>query len=305
MSSITIHHDRARERWAWTLLTPVRAYLRWTPLQRGRYWIARYLIFPLFSTGAARVEFGDGVQMHLDYESAVCRQILMLGAFEPAEIREVTSTAVAGTAVIDVGANVGFFTAAVAAHRPDVRVLAIEPLAANLASLEDLVQSSSLSNVAVFATAVGATPGYAHFETPADGAFARVTGDTADESSESTWPVVTLDSVWQDAGRPEVSVVKIDVEGYEGDVLKGAGELLESQSPVLMLEANDAVGWRCELDDGRPVVDGDVHRRCAVDMCSVLMSLRRPGSSPAGTNATHHTTDDGQRIAAGGHLPSL
>ena len=180
------------------------------------------------------------MQIRLAYDSAVGGQILMLGAFEPAEIEVVTRAAKAGTAVIDVGANIGYFTAAVAAHRPDVRVLAVEPLAGNLAALDDLVRSSGLSNIAVYATAVGATAGFANFETPAeDGAFARVTGEPVDVSSESTWPVVTLDSVWEEAGRPAVSVVKIDVEGYEADVLKGAGQLLEARSPVLLLEAND------------------------------------------------------------------
>jgi hypothetical protein len=50
-------------------------------------------------------------------------------------------------------------------------------------------------------------------------------------------PMTTLDAEWIAAGRPEVSALKIDVEGGELDVLRGASELLASQRPAVLLEA--------------------------------------------------------------------
>jgi hypothetical protein len=96
-----------------------------------------------------------------------------------------------------------------------------------------------------------------------------------------------------------VDIISQPVEGHRL-------RCLVSSAFRLMLEANDTVGGGCELDGGRPLLDGNVHRRSAVNVRSVLMSLLRcPGRRPAETNATHHTIYDGQRISAGGHLPSL
>jgi FkbM family methyltransferase len=56
-------------------------------------------------------------------------------------------------------------------------------------------------------------------------------------------PVTTLDAYWTGIGRPNVGVVKIDVESREADVLDGAHELVEQQRPVIfyeLLPAGDA-----------------------------------------------------------------
>jgi protein O-GlcNAc transferase len=47
---------------------------------------------------------------------------------------------------------------------------------------------------------------------------------------------VTLDAVWEEESRPEISVVKIDVEGAELDVLEGATAVLRTCRPAVMVE---------------------------------------------------------------------
>jgi hypothetical protein len=52
---------------------------------------------------------------------------------------------------------------------------------------------------------------------------------------------VPLDRIWEDLGRPAVSFVKIDVEGAEASVLRGARAMMASTHPPLLVEAkNDA-----------------------------------------------------------------
>ena len=48
--------------------------------------------------------------------------------------------------------------------------------------------------------------------------------------------VSTIDEEWRALDRPHVSAIKIDVEGGEGGVLEGAGELLAARRPPLLLE---------------------------------------------------------------------
>jgi hypothetical protein len=50
---------------------------------------------------------------------------------------------------------------------------------------------------------------------------------------------VTLDALWAEHGEPELSAVKIDVEGAEPAVLRGATRLLEPWHPAVLIEAND------------------------------------------------------------------
>jgi FkbM family methyltransferase len=49
-------------------------------------------------------------------------------------------------------------------------------------------------------------------------------------------PVTTLDTAWAELGRPVVSIIKIDVEGAESQVLAGAPELLAAHRPHILLE---------------------------------------------------------------------
>jgi hypothetical protein len=50
-------------------------------------------------------------------------------------------------------------------------------------------------------------------------------------------PLQNLEAIWRAGGRPDVSLVKIDVQGVEPEVIAGAGELLGACRPHLLVEA--------------------------------------------------------------------
>jgi hypothetical protein len=58
----------------------------------------------------------------------------------------------------------------------------------------------------------------------------------------------TLDRIWRGAGSPDVSFLKIDTEGAELDVLRGASELLDACRMPILLEAKESERAR-ELDE--------------------------------------------------------
>ena len=53
-------------------------------------------------------------------------------------------------------------------------------------------------------------------------------------------PTERLDDVWERAGSPAVSFLKIDTEGAELGVLQGAERLLDAERPALLIESRDA-----------------------------------------------------------------
>ena len=49
-----------------------------------------------------------------------------------------------------------------------------------------------------------------------------------------------LDNYWEQTNGGKIDLIKIDVEGYELSVLKGAHQILLSYHPVLIIEINDS-----------------------------------------------------------------
>jgi hypothetical protein len=61
-----------------------------------------------------------------------------------------------------------------------------------------------------------------------------------------------LDTIWSDLSRPVTSVIKVDTEGSEAEVLSGARDLLASQRPYVLAEARGEPDLTrlCDLMEG-------------------------------------------------------
>jgi FkbM family methyltransferase len=146
-----------------------------------------------------------------------------------------------GDCFYDVGAHVGFYSLLAARLVGEAgRVIALEPDADNVAVLNEVVARNNLKHVRVARTAVWDSDGEVTFERGLD-APSRMGGRVAETSSAQnspsemvSVPAVALDTLAA-ADRPP-SVIKIDVEGGEKQVLQGARRVLEVNKPVLVVE---------------------------------------------------------------------
>lgn len=145
-----------------------------------------------------------------------------------------------GAVVFDVGANVGFFTLLAARLvGSGGRVIAFEPVPQALASLRRHLELNHLDNVTVIPAAVSAEAGQAHFQQHTDLTMGRL-GDQGELEVE----LVSLDGLLDELPKP--SLLKIDVEGEEVNVLRGASRLLREQRPMLLLATHgSAVHEQC------------------------------------------------------------
>lgn len=144
-----------------------------------------------------------------------------------------------GMTVFDVGANAGFFSVISARLAgPGGTCVAFDPLPENAASVREQFELNGFSHGTVFEGAVGARDGTAAiaFHGPGDSAAHLGTPKSGERTIEV--PMLTLDSAARRFGRPQV--VKVDVEGAEVDVLRGAAELLREAPPTWILEVHDA-----------------------------------------------------------------
>jgi FkbM family methyltransferase len=150
-----------------------------------------------------------------------------LAAFEPS------------ACYIDVGANIGAIALPLAARRPQSKVVALEAHRglANLLAANAL--NNRLYNVEAINAAVGAHSGLVRFPDPclAKQINYGVLGfHLSDRTTTEAVRMCTLDEI----APPETRFVKIDVEGFEPEVLKGARALIESRRAVWLLEASNA-----------------------------------------------------------------
>jgi FkbM family methyltransferase len=130
---------------------------------------------------------------------------------------------------LDVGANLGCMTLAMASLAPEGKILAFEPDPKTWEALKLTVKASGYSNILSYPFALGV-----------DGARGTFIEDAQWRSSSHFVPgvgeefMVGIDSM----NLPRVDLIKIDVEGAELDVLEGAQDTLQRCKPVVVMEFN-------------------------------------------------------------------
>jgi FkbM family methyltransferase len=143
--------------------------------------------------------------------------------------------------LVDVGANVGDTIAAVDAAVPDGSYLCVEPNADNVALLHDNTRAMRSRGVRVVCEEVlcgettGAVAGVL-VENRGNSFLEHRASDATDSLTDSL-PVARLDDlVARNAGFERINVLKIDTEGYDFQVLRGAPRLVSEQKPALFFE---------------------------------------------------------------------
>ncbi len=171
-------------------------------------------------------------------------------------------------AFIDIGANFGLYTCIVGRLGLANRLIAFEPHPQARGRLQTHLQLNGLTGVEVHGTAVGAARHTASLLPGAAGDSAFATVVSANPEGYEI-EVVPLDDVISLVGKP--LVVKIDVEGYELQVLEGAKNLLsrnygyaqieffEERRASAVIDKMAQFGW--QLSDH--IVDDLVFRRDA------------------------------------------
>jgi FkbM family methyltransferase len=154
-----------------------------------------------------------------------------LGTYESVKMVAAASMTHCGDVVFDVGANVGVYTLAFSRRTgPTGHVVAFEPLPRNLAFLRRHLQMNALTNVRVMPVAVSDRSGSALFREASHHAMGAL-----DASGALTVPTVVLDALVAQGELPSPSLIKIDVEGAEVDVLRGARGILQEARPIVFV----------------------------------------------------------------------
>lgn len=165
---------------------------------------------------------------------------LIGGYYEQIELDVFQQVCETSLVVVDVGANVGLFTCLAANRVPaGGQVVAFEPIPANLHYLRhNIEQNGYAGRVDLQAQAVGEDNGTVDiFLVKGSIGTHSVSARNAMDSSESvSVRMVNLDTYAAQTGLARLDALKVDVEGYEGHVLRGAMTVLKQYRPSLFVE---------------------------------------------------------------------
>ena len=201
--------------------------LRPWPLRQLTNWTIRKLL-------PKQIEI-HGATVVLNPTDPVVSGALHFGVYEKAETRFFQSACRDGMTFLDVGANLGYYTALAArAVGPNGRVLAVEPDPDSFGYLEQTIAANAVGNVEAFPVAASDAPATLPLYISTDNR-----GDNRLYASGEDRPQVEvtarpLDALLRENKIDTVDLIKIDVQGYEPKVIAGLRETIAA-SPNLTL----------------------------------------------------------------------
>jgi FkbM family methyltransferase len=163
---------------------------------------------------------------------------VLFGRYEPEHTAIFVERIGHGATVVDVGAHVGYYTLLAARLTGGAgSVIAFEPDPANCAVLRRHVKINGYRNVAVEQAAVADRNGSEEFTFGRGSGTGHLGVDGSADRPTVVVPTLDLDSyLGSREARP--SFIKIDAEGAEVRVLRGASRVLKEHRPVLVLSTH-------------------------------------------------------------------
>ncbi len=224
------------------LLDLEKFYNRYTSFPRGRFaftrlieWGERHLGFkaPLLCLESGIVlEYSSGFRTDL-----LLRDLLITGSFEPSHTEIIKGLLPVGGVFMDVGANIGYFSiiGATSVGRTG-RVYAFEPMDETYRLLRKNLLLNKLTNVEAINLACFSSSGRMPMERTCDSGTSHLSFIESENSK--TVCVTTLDEFVAQSGIKRIDCIKIDAEGCDLEVLKGARQTIDAFRPAIFLEVH-------------------------------------------------------------------
>lgn len=183
-----------------------------------------------------------GTKVYFPESSLIFKMACKEGIYEQINVNLLQTLVKPNSFYFDIGANIGLMAVPVLKHVDSCQVISFEPAPSVLPFIKRTVENSSYSNRwVVSGKALGSQIGKSYFFTSSSGMDAysgfRDT-NRSDTQTKVEVPVTTIDAEWKNLGNPDISVIKVDVEGAELQVLAGAKECIEREKPFILLEWN-------------------------------------------------------------------
>ncbi|HOS48124.1 MAG TPA: FkbM family methyltransferase [Bacteroidia bacterium] len=191
-------------------------------------------------TDSVKIELGDNTKLKL-YTDSVLSETIYVGRFENAELDFVKRYLRKGDVFMDIGANIGLFTT-VGASKVGAggKVYSFEPVKKTYSRLEENVNINSFANVSLFNAGLSNSDGELEMTTSAEGfdawnSFGKPTAGS--NFIKEKVSIFKIDSWTKNQNVSNVNLAKIDVEGWECNVMIGGESFFSAENaPDLLVE---------------------------------------------------------------------
>lgn len=218
------------------------------PREHGKYSILTKVYFPLFAKSAPtqsieKVRFG--IRLSLNLQEYLQSWIYVFGAYELPTVKFIRSYLRPGDLAMDVGGQIGYLSIVMATSADrKTRVLSFEPESDNIQRFKTNTSLNGLTNVNLVEQAVSDRIGSIRLYLSSDsnaGTHSTIKENTNVSDRYVDIPCTTIDAEVEQRGLQRVDLIKVDVEGGEIDVIKGAINTLKNYQPVVITELGDAL----------------------------------------------------------------
>lgn len=201
--------------------------------------ISHMLGFPKF------MRIKVGVLQNYFWSTQDSNTAYILGTYEAEAFEQLKPYLSEDDIILDVGANLGYFSLFFSKTSPRGKVFAFEPIPASKKLLDIHLAKNNITNVSTYETGISNEIGAIEFtfsENLAANTYKSESPIYAN-SKKINVEVTTIDAFVTQQNLKKLDFIKIDVEGAELDVLKGAEKTLYTLKPKLLLATHD-----CHID---------------------------------------------------------
>ncbi len=187
------------------------------------------------STGHELYYIPHGYRMYLDVDESPMMRDRSHGLYESEKVEAFRCFLSPGDSVVDAGVNKGYFSLLAARLvGPAGTVFAFEPHPENCKWFLKSVAANGYRHVNLVRAALGATNGVTELYLGEKSGWHSLKQNSENQPSLNV-NILQLDDALARMGNPRIKLIKIDVEGAELEVLRGALSTLANTSPLVLL----------------------------------------------------------------------
>lgn len=180
--------------------------------------------------------------MKSNNDDLIVNRILWTGSYEPTSLSIWARLARKAKFIIDVGSYTGIYSFVAASNNRKCIIVSFEALPSNLSRIKENISLNSFRNVRALSFAASDLDGEIEFNVYSDAGF--LTSGSSTKAKKDKSPLrryrvksACIDSVLK--SEDPLSLIKIDVEGSEPDVVKGMIKTIERNKPDVLIEVLD------------------------------------------------------------------
>jgi FkbM family methyltransferase len=166
------------------------------------------------------------------------RELRKYHIHEPILTRFINSFVRDGDTILDIGSNIGYYTLLFSRRvGPNGLVIAVEPEPSNFTLLTLNLQLNSVDNVRLYQVAIGDSIGEAILYISDFSNWHSLRTKNPEKTKGIRVPLTTIDALREDLNRP-INLIRMDIEGFEIQAIKGGEQTLKYDRPYLIMEVH-------------------------------------------------------------------